>query len=72
MEDAVLTPIQSADPKDNAGATGFNAAVKPSERTTNETRDQKPGNQSHGMEDPTLTPIQGEEPEKCKLPATPA
>lgn len=68
MEDAVLTPIQSADPKDNEGATGFNAAVKPSERTTNETRDQKPGNQSHGMEDPTLTPIQGEEPEKCKLP----
>ena len=66
MEDAVLAPIQSAKSEDNEGASGFNAAVKPSERTTNETRDQKPGNQSHGMEDPALTPIQGEEPKKCK------
>lgn len=71
MEDAVLAPIQSAKSQDYEGGSGFNAAVKPSERTTNETRDEKPGNQSHGMEDPALTPVQGEEPKKCELPCRP-
>lgn len=66
MEDAVLAPIQSAKSNDYEGGSGFNAAIKPSERTTNETRDEKPGNQSHGMEDPALTPVQAEEPKKCK------
>ena len=66
MEDAVLAPIQSAKSKDYEGGSGFNAAVKPSERTTNEARDEKPGDQSHGMEDPALTPVQAEEPKKCK------
>ena len=70
MEDAVLAPIQSAKSKDYEGGSGFNAAVKPSQRTTNETQDEKPGNQSHGMEDPALTPVQSEEPKKCK-PARP-
>ncbi len=65
MEDAVLAPIQSAKSGDYEGESGFNAAVKPSERTTNETRETKPGNASHGMEDPALTPVQAE-PKKCK------
>ena len=66
MEDAVLAPIQSAKSEDYKGGSGFNAAVNPGERTTNETREDKPGSQSHGMEDPVLTPVQGEEPKKCK------
>ena len=66
MEDAVLAPIQSAKSTDYEGGSGFNAAVTPSDRTTNETRDEKPGSQSHGMEDPVLTPLQAEEPKKCK------
>lgn len=66
MEDAVLAPIQSAKSEHYEGGSGFNAAVKPSERTTGETQDEKPGNQSHGMEDPTLAPVQGEEPKKCE------
>lgn len=65
MEDAVLAPIQSAKSEDYEGGSGFNAAVKPSERTTNETSDPtKTGGASHGMEDPTLTPVQAE-PKKC-------
>lgn len=64
MEDAVLAPIQSAKSADYEGGSGFNAAVKPSERTTNETPDTKTGGASHGMEDPALTPVQAE-PKKC-------
>ncbi len=64
MEDAVLAPIQSAKSADYEGGSGFNAAVKPSERTTNETPDTKTGDASHGMEDPALTPVQAE-PKKC-------
>lgn len=69
MEDAVLAPIQSAKPKDYEGGTGFNAAVKPAERTTEEPADSsgKPGNASHGMEDPALTPVQSEPKKQCKL-----
>ena len=64
MEDAVLAPIQSAKSADYEGGSGFNAAVKPSERTTNETPETKAGGASHGMEDPALTPVQAE-PKKC-------
>jgi len=66
MEDAVLAPIQSAKSADYEGGSGFNAAVKPSERTTNETPETKSGSASHGMEDPALTPVQAE-PKKCTI-----
>ena len=65
MEDAVLAPIQSAKSEDYSGGSGFNAAVKPSERVSSDPDETKPGAGSHGMEDPALTPIQGEEPKKC-------
>lgn len=65
MEDAVLAPIQSAKSADYSEGSGFNAAVKPSERTTSDPDETKPGAGSHGMEDPALTPVQGEEPKKC-------
>lgn len=61
-----MTPIQSAKSADYSQGSGFNAAVKPSERTTSDPDETKPGAGSHGMEDPALTPIQGEEPKKCK------
>ena len=66
MEDAVLAPIQSAKSSDYSGGSGFNAAVKPSERTTSDPDETKPGAGSHGMEDPALTPIQAE-PKKCNV-----
>lgn len=69
MEDAVLAPIQSAKSEDYKGGSGFNAAIKPSEQTTNETPDVKPGEASHAMEDPVMTPVQAE-PKKCKHFAT--
>lgn len=67
MEDAVLAPIQSAKSSDYSGeGSGFNAAVKPSERTTSDPDETKPGAGSHGMEDPALTPVQAE-PKKCNV-----
>ena len=65
MEDAVLAPIQSAKSADYDGGSGFNAAVKPNERTTSDPQETKPGGATHGMEDPALAPVQ-EEPKKCK------
>ena len=71
MEDAVLAPIQSAKPQDYEGGSGFNAAVKPSERTTADAEPAdtsgKSGGASHGMEDPALTPVQSEPKKNCKL-----
>ena len=69
MEDAVLAPIQSAKPQDYEGGSGFNAAVKPAEQTTDQPADSsgKSGGASHGMEDPALAPVQSEPKKQCEL-----